>query len=155
MLSDAGKQVWVDTSGPALHAALAQPGISIKVNGTEIGEPLGMDVKDFDSGKQAMTLLQERGQVVVITLGSRGALLVTKEGRWQGTCPPVRVVSSVGSGDAFLGGLASALDAGRSWPESLVHAIAAGTANALSAGGGQFTLQEFEEILAHVQIQDW
>jgi fructose-1-phosphate kinase PfkB-like protein len=153
---EAGKNAWVDTSGPTLHTALGHAGISIKVNGNEIGEMLGFGVKDFDSGKRGMIMLQERGVTnAVITLGSLGALLVTKEGRWQANGPPVRVVSSVGSGDAFLGGLASALAAGWSWPDSLGHAIAAGTANALSAGGGQFTLQQFEEIRAQIQIQDW
>jgi 1-phosphofructokinase family hexose kinase len=157
MLVEAGKQVWVDTSGPALHTALAHHGISIKVNGNEIGEILGLDIKDFDSGKRALAMLQERGVTnAVITLGSLGALLIAQEGRmWQAGGPPVRVVSSVGSGDAFLGGLASALDAGRSWPESLGHAVAAGTANTLSAGGGQFTLQEFDDIRAQVTIRNW
>ena len=156
LLVGAGKQVWVDTSGPGLRTALAQAGIYIKVNATEIGELVGFDIKDLGSGKRALARLQEQGlTTAVITLGERGALLVTGEGRWQATCPPVRVVSSVGSGDAFLGGLASALDSGRGWPEALRHAIAAGTANVLSAGGGQFTLQEFEEIRARVQIQDW
>jgi 1-phosphofructokinase family hexose kinase len=156
MLMEAEKQVWVDTSGPALQTALGHHGTSIKVNGNEIGEILGLDIKDFDSGKRGMMMLQARGVTsAVITLGSLGALLVAKEGRWQAASPPVQVVSSVGSGDAFLGGLASALDAGRSWPESLGHAVAAGTANALSAGGGQFTLQEFDDIRKQVQIQNW
>jgi fructose-1-phosphate kinase PfkB-like protein len=156
VLSDAGKQIWLDTRGPALRMALAQPGIYIKVNATEISEVAGFEMKDLSSGKRALTQLQEQGlTTAVITFGARGALLVTREGRWQATSPPVRVVSSVGSGDAFLGGLASALDADRSWPDSLGHAVAAGTANALSAGGGQFTLQQFEEIRAQVQIHDW
>jgi fructose-1-phosphate kinase PfkB-like protein len=156
VLADAGRQVWVDTSGPALRTAFSHRGICIKVNAKEIGEILGFDVKDFDSGKRALTMLRDRGIAgAVITLGPLGALLVTRDGMWQAMSPPVRVVSSVGSGDAFLGGLASALAAGWSWPDSLGHAIAAGTANALSAGGGKFTLQQFEEIRAQVQIKIW
>ncbi len=65
----------------------------------------------------------------------------------------VQVVSSVGSGDAFLGGLAIALDDGKDLPDALCDAVAAGTANALSAGGGQFALEEFEQIRKQVQIQ--
>jgi len=65
------------------------------------------------------------------------------------------VVSTVGSGDSFLGGLLSALDAGKDWPEALRDAVAAGTANALSAGGGKFALQEFQDIRKQVQIQAW
>jgi 1-phosphofructokinase family hexose kinase len=156
MLVDTAKQVWVDTSGPGLVAALTVPGICIKVNGDEISKPLGFEVKDVPSAKRALTKLGERGMTAcVITLGVAGALLSTKEGRWHAYGPRVRVVSTVGSGDSFLGGLLSALDAGKDWPEALLDAVAAGTANALSAGGGQFALQEFQDIGKQVQIQAW
>ena len=156
MLLDAGKQVWVDTSGKALDAALTVPGLCIKVNGEEIGKLLGFEVNDVPSARRALTMLSERGMsACVITLGAIGALLSTKEGRWNALGPPVRVVSSVGSGDSFLGGLLSALDGGKDWPEALRDAVAAGTANALSAGGGQFTFQEFQDIRGQVQIQAW
>ena len=155
MLVNAGKHTWVDTSGSALRAALTHPGICIKVNANEIGEILGFEVNDFDSCRRALTMLKERGvTAAVITLGSRGALLATKEGMWQAQGPHVNVISTVGSGDAFLGGLVSALDIGKDWSDALRNAIAAGTANALSAGGGQFTLQEFEEIRQQIQVQD-
>jgi fructose-1-phosphate kinase PfkB-like protein len=67
----------------------------------------------------------------------------------------VRVVSTTGSGDSFLGGLVSALNNGKDWPEALRDAVAAGTANALSAGGGQFTVKEFKDIQEQIQIQAW
>jgi len=84
-----------------------------------------------------------------------GALLATNEGRWHAQGPRVRVVSTVGSGDSFLGGLVSALDGGKNWPEALRDAVAAGTANVLSAGGGQFAFQEFKDFLEQIQIQAW
>ena len=153
MLVDAGKQVWVDTSGEALDAALTVPGLCIKVNGEEIGKLFGFEVNDVPSARRALTMLGERGMTAcVITLGAIGALLSTNEGRWNALGPPVRVVSSVGSGDTFLGGLVSALDGGKDWPEALRDAVAAGTANTLSAGGGQFTFQDIRE---QVQIQAW
>jgi 1-phosphofructokinase family hexose kinase len=156
VLSHSGKQVWVDTSGIALSTALAYPDISIKVNGGEIGAALGLEVKDVASAKHALLILSERGlRTAVITVGSSGALLVTKEGRWLAQGPLVDVVSTVGSGDSFLGGLVSALDAGKDWRAALRDAVAAGTANALSAGGGQFGLQEFEAIREQTQIQSW
>lgn len=156
MLVDRGKQVWVDTSGTALDAALTVPGICIKVNGDEISEPLGFEVKNAQSAKRALMMFGERGMTTcIITLGAAGALLATKEGRWHAQGPGVRVVSTVGSGDSFLGGLLSALDAGRDWPEALRDAVAAGTANVLSAGGGQFAFQEFQDIRKQVQIQAW
>ena len=156
ILLNTGNQVWVDTSGAALDAALNTPGICIKVNGNEISKPLGFEVKDIQSTQRALTMLVERNLAAcVITLGAAGALLATKAGRWQAQGPQVRAVSSVGSGDSFLGGLLSALDEGKDWPEALRDAVAAGTANTLSAGGGQFTIQEFRKIRKQIQIQNW
>ena len=74
---------------------------------------------------------------VVLTLGGQGALLVDSEGCWHAQPPPIEVVSTVGSGDAFLAGLAHALAAGAPGPEALARAAAAGSANACSAGGGR------------------
>lgn len=155
-LVDAGKQVWVDTSGMALNTALAHSGICIKVNGNEIGEALGFEVQDTTSVQRALDMLGERGlTTAVITLGVAGAFLATQEGRWHAQGPRVRVVSTVGSGDSFLGGLTNALDRGSTWPEALCDAVAAGTANALSAGVGQFALQEFNSIRDEIQIRTW
>lgn len=156
LLVDAGKQVWVDTSGTALNTALAHPNIGIKINGDELGELLGFEIRDLDSARRALSILSDRGLTTsVITLGSAGALLAASDGQWYARGPHVDVVSTVGSGDAFLGGLVSALDAGRDWPEALRDAVAAGTANALLPGGGQFRLQDFEKIREQVQIQSW
>ena len=156
VLIDARKQVWVDTSGSILKSLITYPNICLKVNGYEIGEILGFEIKDVESASRAMNMLRERGLTTcLITLGSVGALLAAKEGTWYAQGPRVPVVSTVGSGDAFLGGLVRALDNGEKWPDALGDAVAAGTANTLSAGGGQFMLQEFKELRKQVQIQAW
>ncbi len=156
MLIESGKQVWVDTSSAALDVVLSYPGVCVKVNGNEIGAALGFEVNDVSSAQRALTILSGRGIMAsIVTLGASGALLATMQGRWFAQGPRVQVVSSVGSGDSFLGGLANAVDGGRSFPEALCEAVAAGTANALSAGGGQFTLQEFNSLKEQVQIQAW
>lgn len=156
MLVEAGKQVWVDTSGVSLSTALTYPELCVKVNGNEIGEVLGMQVDDFSSAGRALDQLGERAPAAcVITLGSAGALLATRNGRWLAHGPQVHVVSTVGSGDSFLGGFVNALDQGEGWPETLRSGVAAGTANALSAGGGRFELYDFQRIREQTQIQAW
>lgn len=156
MLIDAGKQVWVDTSGASLDRILTYAGICIKVNGSEISGSVGLEVKDVPSAQRALTMLVERGlSACAITLGAGGALLATQAGRWYVQGPQVHAVSSVGSGDSFLGGLLSALDVGKDWIEALRDAVAAGTANTLSAGGGQFIVQDFKTIREQIQIQAW
>ena len=156
MLVETGKQIWVDTSGTALSSILNFRGLCIKVNGNEIGKSLGFDVTDIPSAQRALTILRDGGQsTCAVTLGAAGALLVTEEGRWVARSPRVRAISSVGSGDSFLGGLLHALDQKRDWTEALRDAVAAGAANTLSPGGARFTLQEFEEIRGQVEIQTW
>lgn len=156
VLISSGKQVWVDTSGTALDTVLAFPGVCIKVNGHEIGKSVGFEVKNVTSAKRALTLLSERGlDAVLITLGAAGALLATNEGRWHAQGPRVHVVSTIGSGDSFLGGLVNALENRKVWHEALRDAVAAGTANVLSAGGGQFSLQDFMDIREQVQLYSW
>src|SRR5512145_476229 len=120
ILAESGKPVWVDTSGMTLRTALAYPNICIKVNGNEIGEALGFDVNDVPSSKRALIELEKRRHcAALITLGSKGALLATHEGRWHARGPRVPVVSTVGSGDSFLGGLVNALDQEKGWSEAL------------------------------------
>jgi 1-phosphofructokinase family hexose kinase len=154
--SRSGKQVWVDTSGAALRAALDHPNICLKVNGNEIGDVLGFQVKDLDSARSGLIRLGAHHlTATVITLGSMGAVMATREERWFARGPLVSVVSAVGSGDAFLAGLVSALDTGKGWPSALGDAVAAGTANTLLAGGGQFKLKEFEQIREQVRVEAW
>jgi 1-phosphofructokinase family hexose kinase len=156
VLVDSGKQIWVDTSGTALDTALAHPDLCVKVNGHEIGEMLGLEINDIVSAERACDMLRERELMTsVITLGAAGALLSTREGRWYAQGPSVAVISTVGSGDAFLGGLVSALDSGKDWPEALRDAVATGTANTLSPGGGQFALETFREIREQIDVKAW
>lgn len=156
LLIDTGKQVWVDTSGAALYAVLDFPGLCIKVNGNEMSKPLGFEVRDVQSAQRALTMLVERNLTAcAITLGAAGALLATQAGQWYARGPKVRAVSSVGSGDSFLGGLLNALDQGKGWSDGLGDAVAAGTANTLSPGGGRFTVEEFGKLREQIQIQAW
>lgn len=156
MLIEAGKQVWVDTSGAALEAVLGCPGLCVKVNGHEIGAVLGFEVNDLDSAKRALVMLSELGMpAAVITLGAAGALLATAQGRWFVQTPGLHVVSSVGSGDAFLGGLVQARQRGTDWSEALRAAAAAGAANVLSAAAGQFSREQFNDLREQIQIQTW
>lgn len=150
-LRSTGKMVWVDTSGPALTRVL-ELGVSIKVNHSEAGAAAGMDVASMQEAVRAANRMRVRGAVsVVITLGSLGAVMVTDEGEWCVSAPSLKTVSAVGSGDCFLAGLVVALATGQSAYQALRWAVASGTANAISAGGGRFTRVEFEEVLRRIE----
>ena len=87
-LNALGRQVWIDTSGQALSNAIAAKPFAIKVNADELAAAMGLDAKCrtevINAGKK---LLNDGIQIVVISLGSEGALLLAKDIRIKATPP--------------------------------------------------------------------
>jgi 1-phosphofructokinase family hexose kinase len=144
-----GTPAWIDSSGMALEAALTVAPTGIKINGAEAGALLHHAIDDVRPALAAAAALRQSGiGAVVLTLGRLGAILAHETGRWWAEPPIVPTVSAVGSGDAFLGGLVLALTDGMPLAEALRHGVAAGAANARSAGGGAFAQADFAAALA-------
>ncbi len=149
------RAIYVDTSGPALAAVLAQPeGLCIKVNQLELAVGLGLEFKNrplnpalFEAGRM---LLDRGATLVVVTLGRKGALAIAPAGVWQASPPPVEVVSTVGSGDSMLAGLTVACLEGQTLDAALAFAVACGSANAKSDLPGRFERAEVEALLKRV-----
>lgn len=152
-LSSIGREVWVDSSGPALLAALDAVPSGIKVNLAEAAQVLG----HTPEGKHtALTIAHEllgRGiGCVALTLGQEGAIVADVHGAWYATPPPVKAVSNVGSGDAFLGSFLLALEQHQGINQALRRGVAAGAANTLRPGGGRFDLADYTNILENTQL---
>lgn len=73
-------------------------------------------------------------RAVLCTLGSRGAVLVTRDGSWFAPAPRITARSTVGAGDSSLAGFLYALTNGASAPEALAQAVAHGAAAASLPG---------------------
>ena len=140
-------KVAVDTSeGPlsALVAALADDGADaapdlMKPNGEELASFVGGDEEAFEAdpatAAQAARQLVDRGVgAVLVTLGGAGACLVTAEGAWHATPPPITVVSTVGAGDSSLFGYVLGDVRGIPPEERLALAVAYGSAAASLPG---------------------
>lgn len=84
-------------------------------------------------------------QTVIVTLGGRGALLVQENVRDHIPAYPIDVVDTTAAGDAFNGALAVALANGRSLPDAIDFANAAG-ALAASKAGAQTSLPTPEKV---------
>lgn len=87
-----------------------------------------------DAGRAAMALKDRGVGLVIITLGSKGALVV-RDGPPQLVEPwPVKVVDTTGAGDAFNGGLACALAEGRDVMPAVSFANATGALSVTRLG---------------------
>jgi ribokinase len=74
------------------------------------------------------------GIAVVVTLGAEGAVAFAGGEGWTIGTLPITPVDSTGAGDAFVGVLAAALDAGAALPAALRRASVAGALTCLVAG---------------------
>ncbi len=87
-----------------------------------------------DPANAARALLARGPQTIVVTLGEKGALLVTKEGVQYFAAHKVEVVDSVAAGDAFCGALAVRLAEGATPSEAVRFANASGALATTVAG---------------------
>ena len=79
-------------------------------NETELSLLTGLEVKDIPSAENAAKVLLDRGaKNVIVTLGEKGALLVSGNQTTQVNAYKVNVVDTTAAGDAFIGGFASNL----------------------------------------------
>lgn len=151
------RTVYLDTSRAALAAALAQPtGLCLKANRAELAAELHLTVDEFSIETiiaVGQSLLARGAALIVVTLGSEGALAMTPEGCWQASPPPVEVVSTVGSGDSMLAGLAVARLEGRSLEAALTFGVACGAANATTRLPGRFERNTVETLLTQVNVK--
>jgi 1-phosphofructokinase len=139
-LGENAPKVAVDSSGgPLAAAALAHPDL-LKPNSEELAELSGLF--DGDTLEAHPELVVDAARVliaggvgaVLATLGAHGAVLVTAEGSWLATTPPMMAVSTVGAGDSALAGYLLQDDAGASAPDCLRQAAAHGAAAAALPG---------------------
>ncbi|MEP6943730.1 MAG: ribokinase [Betaproteobacteria bacterium] len=72
-------------------------------------------------------LAPTRDAVVVVTLGAEGALCCGSQSTLRAIAPRVDAIDTTGAGDAFVGTLAAALDAGATLDDALRRAVAAGS----------------------------
>ncbi|TEU14504.1 MAG: ribokinase [Anaerolineales bacterium] len=119
-------------------------------NESETALLTGIEVTDIHSAKEAAERLREEGVgTVILTLGARGAFLVSAEESVHVPGYKVEVVDTTAAGDAFVGGLAVALAQGQNLAEAARYANAAG-ALAVTRLGAQPSLptrQEVEEFM--------
>jgi 1-phosphofructokinase family hexose kinase len=150
------RAVYLDTSSAALAAALTAPdGLVIKVNRAELAEALGQAGEDFSVAQMIATgqeLLRRGAELLVVSAGKAGAVAVTRQGCWQAQPPPVQVVSTVGSGDSMLAGLAVARLRGQSLEAALAYGVACGAANATTSLPGRFERSVVEALLAQIKV---
>ena len=122
-------------------------------NETEVSLLTGLSVNDMNSAEQAArALLGVGAKNVIVTLGSKGALIVTDTQVTHVDSFKVNVVDTTAAGDAFIGGFATALLQDKSLVEAVRYACACG-ALATTKFGAQPSLPIKEEVESFVSLR--
>lgn len=133
----------VDTSDKALIALGDQLSKDVrptllKPNSTELGQlahidPHLLEQKALEGDfllavTAARNLITAGAEMILVTLGAAGALIVTEDSSWHAVAPAPQVVSTVGAGDCTLAGFIMGRNNGEDLPTSLARGVAYGTA---------------------------
>jgi 6-phosphofructokinase 2 len=131
-----GAKFVVDTSGAPLAAAIEHGVYMIKPNLREMRDLVGVELLKQNDWIIAAREYISAGKVdvVALSLGHLGALLVTRDQALRAPPLPIKPVSAVGAGDSFLGAVIFSLARGDSLADAFRLGMAAGSAALINAG---------------------
>ncbi|MCL5105071.1 MAG: 1-phosphofructokinase [Armatimonadetes bacterium] len=148
-----GANAVLDADGEALAEGLKAKPFMIKPNLDELERLLGVEFESQSDVARAALTLAERGiELVVVSLGRQGAIACHKEMIYHATCPEVKCVSTIGSGDSMVAGMLLELDRGAGIEDALRMGCAAGAATAMSNGADIGNAEDAEALASQVKV---
>jgi ribokinase len=126
------------------------------VNEIEAGFLSGTQIDNQEDARIAATMIQKQGiSQVIVTLGSRGAVLASDDGNgntltFYQPAPKVKVIDTTAAGDCFVGAFTVALTEGKNPEDALQFAVYASALKVTKFGAqsGLPTRSEVETFLA-------
>ena len=138
----------VDTSGEALKYAAEKGVYLLKPNLGELSALVGKEEIDIGMVIPVAREIISKGQseVIVISLGAAGAMLVSKNESHHMVSPPVKRKSTVGAGDSMVAGIVLSLSKNKSLKEAVQYGVACGTAAIMNPGTGLCKPDDVERL---------
>ena len=126
----------VDASGEGLKYAVDEGVYLLKPNLTELASLSGTKTlnRQHAADIAKKLVLTKNCEIIVVSLGAEGALLVTRQETIRVSAPAVEVKSTVGAGDSMVAGIVYSLHKGENLRQALQFGVACGTAATLNAG---------------------
>jgi 6-phosphofructokinase 2 len=145
----------VDTSGPFLKAALEQGVYLIKPNLREFQELAGIASADeatlIEAGQRLLD--RYRIEIIALSMGPEGALLMTRDLALRANGLPIPPVSVSGAGDSFLGAMVWSLANSGSLEMALRYGVAGGSAALLNPGTELCRPEDIHRLASEVVIK--
>jgi 6-phosphofructokinase 2 len=138
----------VDTSGEALKKVLETGAYLIKPNVGELAKLIGVERLELEEVNEAAKKIIAKGgaEIVVVSLGPQGAVLVTKDEYEYVPAPNVAKKSTVGAGDSMVGGMVWALSQNKNLKEVIRWGVACGSAATMNEGTQLFKFEDANRL---------
>lgn len=148
-----GNKVILDTSGKLLEQGILALPTMIKPNISEMSALIGRPMDSMEEVIAGAKQLHEKGiEIVAVSLGEEGVLVVCEAGIYQAKPPTIKAVNTVGCGDSMVAGFAMGLMLDYTIEETLKLAVAVSAANALTMETGFYYKEDAEKIYNQVTI---
>ncbi len=148
-----GIKVVVDADNENLKQAVENGVFLIKPNQHELERLTGQTISSFQQAIEASQKLLDKVEIVLCSLGAKGAVLISKDHAWVAIPPKVKVDSAVGSGDSLLAGALVALAENKPLTQVLQLAVACGTATATTPGTSLCFKETINEIYGLIGLE--
>jgi 1-phosphofructokinase len=147
-----GAKLVVDSNKDMVLDTLKYKPFIIKPNEFELGEMFGVKIGNTEEIAKYAKKLQEMGaENVLVSRGSKGAILFTNEGDiFTANTAMGKVISTIAAGDSMLAMFVAKYDETGDYRLSLQYASAAGGATSFSAGVGKKKL--IDELLSQINV---
>lgn len=144
----------VDTSGIPLQLAAKEGVYLLKPNLSELCGLVGKEYLQLIEVDEAAKQVIEKGhcEVVVVSMGPVGAMLVTKDLHEKIPAPTVKKLSTVGAGDSMVAGMAWMFEQGKSLSEMVRFGVACGTAATMNKGTQLFEKQDVFRLYEWIKM---
>lgn len=150
-----GTRCILDVGGAELVLGVEARPFLVKPNHHELAAALRTELKTMeDIRRGAQSLVDAGAENVVVSMGKDGALYVGAEGAFYAPEVPVEVHSTVGAGDALVGGLLYGLTKYGTMREAFRCGVAAGTASVMTEGTQLIVPEDFHRLLGRVHIEE-
>jgi len=148
-------RVVVDTAGRPLQLAAKAGAYLVKPNLRELEHIGGRRIEEEQQQEElAREIIREQNtEVVLLSLGASGALLVSEEATRRIPAPVVPISSRVGAGDSMVAGLMLGLVQGRGLEEAAIYGVAAGSAAVMTPGSELCRREDTERIFRRMSAE--
>ena len=150
-----GTKCVLDTEGAELRLGTEAHPFLIKPNLAELEQTLGMELRTLRSIRDAALIFLHKGvEHVVVSMGAMGAMYVGAALTLYAPAVKVEARSTVGAGDAMVGGLLMGLQQGNDMVQAFRCGVAAGAASVMTEGTQLIRAEDFEKLLSQVKLQE-